>query len=79
MLTTMHDLNFAETGKRKRYTGEKSLKPTAVIDYNQCMGGVDVGDQMFSKFYTIRRCKKACKKYFEVIFLLTRWGKCNEE
>lgn len=64
MLTTMHDLNFAETGKRSRYTGEKSLKPTAVADYNKYMGGVDVGDQMLSKFHTIRRCKKAYKKIF---------------
>jgi predicted nucleic acid binding AN1-type Zn finger protein len=60
----MHDLNFAETGKRNRYTGEKSLKPTAVIDYNQYMGGVDVGDQMLSKFHTMRRCKKVYKKIF---------------
>jgi len=28
------------------------------------MGGVDVGDQMLSKFHTMRRCKKAYKKIF---------------
>ncbi|KAI4490373.1 hypothetical protein M0802_010644 [Mischocyttarus mexicanus] len=52
MLTTMHDLSFVEAGKINRYTGEKSLKPTAVVDYNQHMVGVDVGDQMLSKFHT---------------------------
>lgn len=64
LLTTMHSLDFAETGKTNRYTGQKSLKPTVVIDYNQYMGGVDVGDQMLSKFHTMRRCKKAYKKIF---------------
>lgn len=64
ILTTMHDLNFGETGKRNRYTGQKSLKSTAVINYNQYMGGIDVGDQMLSKFHTMRRCKKAYKKIF---------------
>lgn len=34
LLTTMHGLDFAETGKTNRYTGQKSLKPTVVIDYN---------------------------------------------
>ncbi|XP_070169545.1 piggyBac transposable element-derived protein 4-like [Polyergus mexicanus] len=46
LLTTMHGLEFAETGKINRYTGQKCLKPTAVQDYNQYMSGVDVGDQM---------------------------------
>lgn len=64
LLTTMHGLDFAETGKINRYTGQRSLKPTAIIDYNQYMGGVDVGDQMLSKFHTMRRNKKAYKKIF---------------
>ncbi|KAI4481910.1 hypothetical protein M0802_013850 [Mischocyttarus mexicanus] len=64
MLTTMHDLSFVQAGKKNRYTGEKSLKPTAVVDYNQHMGGVDVGDQMLSKLHTVRRCKKSYKKMF---------------
>ncbi|XP_014614648.1 PREDICTED: piggyBac transposable element-derived protein 4-like [Polistes canadensis] len=64
MLTTMHDLSFVEAGKQNRYTGQKTLNPTAVVDYNQYMGGVDVGDQMLSKFHTVRRCKKAYKKMF---------------
>ncbi|KAI4474221.1 hypothetical protein M0804_014960 [Polistes exclamans] len=64
MLTTMHDLSFVKAGKQNRCTGQKNLKPTAVVDYNKYMGGVDVGDQMLSKFHTVRRCKKAYKKMF---------------
>ncbi|XP_024943848.1 piggyBac transposable element-derived protein 4 [Cephus cinctus] len=40
--------HFAETGKTNRYTGQKCMKPTVVIDYNQYMSGVDVGDQMLN-------------------------------
>ena len=64
LLTTMHSLEFAETEKTNRYTGQKCVKPTVVIDYNQNMGGVDVDDQILSKFHTMRRCKKAYKKIF---------------
>ncbi|KAI4478527.1 hypothetical protein M0804_011850 [Polistes exclamans] len=49
LLTTMHGLDFAETGKTNRYTEQITLKPTVVIDYNQYMGGVDVGYQMLNK------------------------------
>ncbi|KAL6416433.1 hypothetical protein ACFW04_013479 [Cataglyphis niger] len=48
LLTTMHGLEFAETGKINRYTEQK----------------FDVGDQMLSKFHTMRRNKKAYKKIF---------------
>lgn len=55
LLITMHNLEFAETEKTNRYTGQKIVKPSVVIDYNKNMGGVDVGDQMLSKFHTITR------------------------
>ncbi|XP_014486867.1 PREDICTED: piggyBac transposable element-derived protein 4-like isoform X2 [Dinoponera quadriceps] len=64
LLTTMHNLDFVETEKTNLYTGQKSFKPTVVIDYDKNMGGVDVGDQMLSKFHTMRRCKKAYKNIF---------------
>lgn len=71
LLTSMHSLEFAETGKTNRYTGQKCVKPTVVIDYNQNIGRVDVGDQMSSKFHTMRRCKKAYKKiYFYLIDMM---------
>ena len=38
LLTTMHSLEFAETGKTNRYTKQKCVKPTVAIDYNQNMG-----------------------------------------
>ena len=60
----MYSLKFAKTEKTNRYTGQKCVEPTIVIDYNQNMGGVDVGDQILSKFHTLRRCKKAYMKIF---------------
>lgn len=45
LLITMHNLEFAETEKTNRYTGQKIVKPSVVIDYNKNMGGVDVGDR----------------------------------
>lgn len=68
MLTTMHGLNFAETEEQSLYTRAKSLRPTAVIDYNQYIVRVDVGYQMLSKFHTIRRYKKAYKKIFFLFY-----------
>ncbi|XP_017754359.1 PREDICTED: piggyBac transposable element-derived protein 4-like [Eufriesea mexicana] len=64
LLTTMHGLDFAETGITNRYTGQKCLKPTAVIDYNRYMGGVDIGDQILSKFHSMRRCREPYKQIF---------------
>lgn len=64
MLSTKHTLDFAETGKVHRKTKTKILKPTAVIDYNKKMRGVDVGDQIMSKFHVMRRYSKAYKKIF---------------
>lgn len=50
--------------KTNRYVGQKCVKLTVVIDYNQNIGRIDVGDQMLSKFHTMRRCKKLIRKYF---------------
>lgn len=64
VLTTKHSLEFSETGKVNRKTKTKMLKPTAVIDYTMKMRGVDVGDQIMSKFHVMRRYSKAYKKIF---------------
>ncbi|KAJ8883056.1 hypothetical protein PR048_014895 [Dryococelus australis] len=54
MLSTKHTLDFAETGKVHRIKQTKIMKPTAVIDYDMKMRGVDVGDQILSKFHEMR-------------------------
>ncbi|KAJ8883265.1 hypothetical protein PR048_015107 [Dryococelus australis] len=64
MLSTNNTLDFAETGKVHRKMQTKIMKPTAVIDYNMKMRGVDVGDQILSKFHVMRRYSKAYKKIF---------------
>ncbi|CAK9827072.1 PiggyBac transposable element-derived protein 4 [Anthophora retusa] len=69
MLSTMHNLEFSDSGKQNYKTKEKIVKPTVVLDYNKNMGGVDGGDQLLSKFHTMRRYHKVYKKEF---FLLSR-------
>lgn len=64
VLTTQHTLTFAETRKLNRKTKMKIMKPTAVIDYTMKMRGIDVGDQIMSKFHVMRRYSKAYKKIF---------------
>lgn len=64
VVTTIHSLDFAETGKVNRYSGEKILKPSVIIDYNKNINRIDIGDQTLSKFHTMQRCKKAYKKIF---------------
>ncbi|KAJ8896165.1 hypothetical protein PR048_001508 [Dryococelus australis] len=64
MLSTKHTLDFAETGKVHRKMHTKIMKPTAVIDYNTKIRGVDVGDQIISKFHVMRRYSKAYRKIF---------------
>ncbi|KAJ8894000.1 hypothetical protein PR048_006608 [Dryococelus australis] len=64
MLSTKHKLDFSKTGKVHRKMQTKMMKPTAVIDYNMKMRGVDVGDQILSKCHVMRRYSKAYKKIF---------------
>ncbi|KAJ8898061.1 hypothetical protein PR048_003421 [Dryococelus australis] len=62
MLSKTHTLDFAETGKVHRKMQTKIMKPPAVIDYNMKMRGVDVGDQILSKFHVMSKYNKAYKK-----------------
>ncbi|KAJ8875293.1 hypothetical protein PR048_023188 [Dryococelus australis] len=64
MLSTKHTLDFTETGKVHRKMQTKIMKSTAVLDYNIKIRGVDVGDQILSKFLVMRRYSKAYKKIF---------------
>ena len=67
VLTTMH--NESASNVMKRPKGEQEKKetpcPTAIIDYNNYMGGVDLADQMLSYYsMTSRRMLKWWKKVF---------------
>ncbi|XP_066602489.1 piggyBac transposable element-derived protein 4-like [Prorops nasuta] len=50
--------------KKNYKTKENVIKPTVVLDYNKNIGGVDGGDQLLSKFHTMRRYHKVYKKEF---------------
>lgn len=65
-LSTMH--NLSATTILKRPKGEREKRqipcPTAIVDYNQYMGGVDLTDQLLSYYsMTSRRTLKWWKKY----------------
>ena len=67
VLTTMH--NQSASNVLKRAKGEKEKKetpcPTAIVDYNNYMGGVDLADQMLIYYsMTSRRMLKWWKKVF---------------
>ncbi|XP_066596503.1 piggyBac transposable element-derived protein 4-like [Prorops nasuta] len=64
MLSTMHNVQFSDSGKQNYKTKENVIKPTVVLGYNKNMGGVDGGDQLLSKFHTMRRYHKVYKKEF---------------
>lgn len=64
MLTTLNLNEMGDTGKLDRITGVKLLKPLAVLDYNENMGGVDKSDMMLSFTDSARRTIKWYKKFF---------------
>ena len=63
-LTTMHTLNFQPTGKRVYRSGREVLKPSAVLEYNKNMGGVDKADMLLSSVGSVRKTVKWYEKLF---------------
>jgi len=66
-LTTMHNTSASVIMKRRKGSHDKQPLPcpTAIIDYNQYMGGVDLMDQHLSYYsLTTRRTLKWWKKIF---------------
>ncbi|KAG5863717.1 hypothetical protein JTB14_034448 [Gonioctena quinquepunctata] len=61
MLTSIHN-NEMRCLKNSR--GENILKPAAIVDYNQNIGGVDKTDMLLSTTETVRKCIKWYKKVF---------------
>ncbi|XP_042866646.1 piggyBac transposable element-derived protein 4-like [Penaeus japonicus] len=69
VLSTMHTSEMVETERLNRH-GNKVVKPKAIIDYNEGMKGVDVGDQLAASYPTARSLKWY-KKVFMYLFDLT--------
>lgn len=55
---------FQGTGKINWKTKEEVQKPDCVVDYNQHMGGVDVGDQMIASYDFSRKTRRWYLKLF---------------
>lgn len=64
MLSTVHEVGFCPTGKKRRGTDEDIIKPTCIQDYNQNMGGVDNVDRQLSITETVRKTMKWYRKLF---------------
>ena len=63
MLSTMHKAEAVDTGKKNR-KGESIMKPKAIHDCNQKMGGVDKNDAMIGNYSCIRKTYKWYTKVF---------------
>ena len=63
MLSTDHANTIAPAPKTDK-DGNAVLKPTCVLDYNRCMGGVDLNDQQLEAILAIRKSYKWYKKLF---------------
>lgn len=68
MLSTMHKPEMVTTKKQCHITGEFKQKPNVVKDYNDHMGGVDLGDQLIQPYHTSRKSMKwYIKLYFHLL------------
>lgn len=64
MITSVHEFEYSETGKRDWSTGEMKMKPSCIINYNKNMGGIDMIDKQLSLTETVRKSMKWYKKLF---------------
>lgn len=64
VLSTVHPGNIVDTGKVDFRTGERILKPDAVVDYNVNMRLVDKSDMQVASVESLRKCCKWYKKTF---------------
>lgn len=63
MLSTDHPNTVAAAPKSDK-DGNAVLKTTCVLDYNRCIGGVDLNDQQLESILVIRKTYKWYKKLF---------------
>ncbi|XP_042892021.1 piggyBac transposable element-derived protein 4-like [Penaeus japonicus] len=67
ILSKMHTSELVEIQRVNRQ-GQQVMKPQAIIDYNDGMKGVDVGDQLASSYPAVRRSLKWYKKVLMYLF-----------
>ena len=58
MVTHIHDVSMASTGKEDRKTGHQITKPTCILEYNKYMKGVDWSDQYLENFNILQKTQK---------------------
>jgi hypothetical protein len=63
ILSTRHKGTLSLTGRQQR-DGQPVVKPTAILDYNKFMGGVDLLDQLAKSYTPLRKTVKWWKKLF---------------
>ena len=54
MITSVHEFEYAQTGKIDFHQQQDKVKPSLVIDYNKNMGSVDLIDKQLSLIESIR-------------------------
>ncbi|XP_063587833.1 piggyBac transposable element-derived protein 4-like [Penaeus indicus] len=69
LLSTIHTSELVETERVNRH-GQLVMKPQAIIDYNDGIKGVDVGDQLAASYPAARRSIKWYKKVLMYLFEL---------
>ena len=66
ILSSIHDAAFINTTSKR---GRERIKPKAIADYNEHMGGVDLSENLLSHFSTARnRMKKFYRKIVRHLF-----------
>ena len=63
MLSTFHQ-GTEWTQLEANHRGEVRSKPQVVLDYNRCMGGVDLSDQMACTYRMVRKVRKWYQNLF---------------
>ncbi|KAK1341005.1 hypothetical protein QTO34_017405 [Cnephaeus nilssonii] len=71
IISTIHDASSCKTEKTNRHTGEEIKKPVSIVQYNNCMQGVDLADQYLSTYSIHRKTIKWTKK---VVLYLVNCG-----
>ena len=55
MVTTIHDISLACTGKEDKRTGHQIAKPTCILQYNKYRKGVGQSDQYLANFNILQK------------------------
>jgi len=62
MICTIHDATIVNKGRKERKTNMEIKKPSAVVQYNKFIKGVDSADQFLSYYSVLQKTVKWSKK-----------------